>query len=156
MLPSRVRGCWCRADCSRERAGGSPVILSTSGLVRLFDSLSGPGGQAVQKASAGFGKKRVERQGGLAGAGRTAEGDQLAEGRSRFRFCRLCWRAPRMEMGRFMSGQSGEGALVDSPFFNDKAARRNVTKKFGMPVDGDSTFRREGAFQGPCIQAFST
>ena len=60
------------------KSGGKSRDTVHVRLVRLFDSLSGPGGQAVQKASAGFGKKRVERQGGLAGAGRTAEGDQLA------------------------------------------------------------------------------
>lgn len=71
----------------------------------------------------------------------------LLDGRSRFRFRRLCWRAPRMEMGRFMSRKAGKGSLVRAAFLNDEAARRDISQEFGVPVDGDGFIRRKRSFQ---------
>ena len=46
-------------------------------LFRLFHALPGPCRKTIQETPAGFGEKRVERQGGFSGAGRAAEHDQL-------------------------------------------------------------------------------
>ena len=73
----------------------------------------------------------------------------LLDGRSRSRFRRLCWRAPRMEMGRFMSRKAGKGSLVRAAFLNDEAARRDISQEFGVPVDGDGFICRKRSFQRP-------
>lgn len=127
MLPRRVRGCCCLADCSRHRAGGSPVILSTSGFSGCsIDCLVRADRQSRNRLrdSAKSVSKAKEDLPEPDGPQNTIS---LFEGRLSLRFLRLCWRAPLMEMGWFMSRERCECSLVCASFFNDEMASCNIS-----------------------------
>lgn len=75
--PQQGAGALLPGGLFQAQGRGQPGDAVHLRLFRLFHALPGARREAVQKTPAGFGKKRVERQGGLPGTGRAAEHDQL-------------------------------------------------------------------------------
>ena len=75
--PQQGAGTLLPGGLLQAQGRGQPGNAVHFRFFRLIHALSGACRQAVQKTPAGFGKKRIERQGRFSGAGRAAEYDEL-------------------------------------------------------------------------------